>query len=68
MGPNRGAARIYIDGDLVTTVDLNDPQRTYRYVAFTKTWSSVGTHTIRIVAVGTPGHPRVDVDAFGVLR
>jgi hypothetical protein len=68
MGPNRGAARIYIDGKLATTVDLNDPDRTYRYVAFTKTWSSVGTHTIRIVAVGTPGHPRVDVDAFGIIR
>ena len=67
-GLNRGEARIYIDGELVTTVDLNAPQQAYRYVAFTRTWSSVGTHTIRVVAVGTPGHPRVDVDAFGVLR
>jgi hypothetical protein len=67
-GPNRGEARIYIDGALVTTVDLNDADHTYRYVAFTKRWSSVGTHTIRVVAVGTPGHPRVDVDAFGVIR
>jgi hypothetical protein len=67
-GPNRGEARIYIDGKLATTVNLNDPDQTYRYVAYTKTWSSVGTHTIRVVAVGTPGHPRVDVDAFGVIR
>jgi len=68
IGPNRGAARIYIDGKLAATVDLNDPDRTYRYVAYAKTWSNVGTHTIRVVAVGTPGHPRVDVDAFGVIR
>jgi hypothetical protein len=68
LGPNRGAARIYIDGNHVTTVDLNAPEPTYRYVAFTRTWSSVGTHTIRVVAVGTPDHPRVDVDAFGVIR
>jgi hypothetical protein len=67
-GPNRGEARIYVDGDLVTTVDLNAAGHTYRYVAYTKTWSSVGTHTIRIVAAGTPGHQRVDVDAFGVIR
>lgn len=68
MGPNRGEARIYVDGELVTTVDLGAPGETYRYVAFTKTWSSVGTHTIRVVAVGTPSRPRVDVDAFGVIR
>ena len=67
-GPNRGAARIYIDGKLVATVDLGDDERMYRYVAFTRTWSSVGRHTIRVVAVGTPGRPRVDVDAFAVLR
>jgi hypothetical protein len=67
-GPNRGEAEIYIDGELVTTIDLNDADHTYRYVAYTKTWSTVGTHTIRVVAVGTPGHPRVDVDAFGVVR
>jgi hypothetical protein len=67
-GPNRGEAQIYIDGELVTTIDLNAADHTYRYVAYTRTWSSVGTHTIRVVAVGTPGHPRVAVDAFGVIR
>jgi hypothetical protein len=67
-GPNRGEAEIYIDGELAATVDLNAADHTYRYVAYTRTWSSVGTHTIRVVAVGTPGHPRVDVDAFGVIR
>jgi hypothetical protein len=24
----------------------------------------VGTHTLKVVVVGTPGHPRVDVDGF----
>ena len=66
-GPNRGAARIYIDGVYQGTVNLNSPTTTYRYVAFTKSWSSVGTHTIKIVSVGTP-YARVDIDAFGMLR
>lgn len=66
-GPGRGSARIYIDGAYVTTVDLYAPTATYRYVAFARTWTSLGTHTIKVVSVGTP-YPRVDIDAFGVIR
>jgi N-acetylmuramoyl-L-alanine amidase len=66
-GPKRGTAKIYIDGVLAATVDLTAATNTYRFVAFSRTWSSVGTHTIRIVSVGTPV-PRVDIDAFGVIR
>ncbi|HSL97655.1 MAG TPA: N-acetylmuramoyl-L-alanine amidase [Candidatus Deferrimicrobiaceae bacterium] len=67
-GPNRGAVKVYVDGSLAATIDLYAPTRTTRYVAFSKTWSSVGYHTIKIVVVGTAGRPRVDVDAFEVLR
>jgi hypothetical protein len=67
VSPTRGSAKIYIDGVYQTTVDLNDPTTTYRFVAFSKTWSSVGTHTIKVVSVGSPV-PRVDIDAFGVIR
>ena len=63
----RGSAMIYVDGVLAATVDLNAPSATYRFVAFSKTWSTVGTHTIKVVSVGTPV-PRVDIDAFGVIR
>lgn len=66
-GPNRGSAKVYIDGVLAATLDLAADTSTYRFVAFSRTWSSVGTHTIRIVSVGTPV-PRVDIDAFGVIR
>lgn len=66
-GPNRGKVRIYVDGILHTTIDLGAPTYTYRWVAFSKSWSTTATHTIRVVAVG--GSPaRVDVDAFGVIR
>jgi hypothetical protein len=67
-GPNRGAVKIYVDGVFQATIDLYAETSGYRYVAFTKSWTSVGTHTIRVVAVGTPGRPRVAVDAFGVIR
>jgi len=67
-GPSRGSAKIYIDGSYVTTVSLYATTTTYRYVAYERTWGWSGTHTIRIVVVGTAGHPRVDVDAFGLLR
>ncbi len=66
-GPSRGRAKVYVDGVLQATVDLKASSTTYRFVAFSKTWSSVGSHTIRIVAVASPSM-RVDVDAFGVIR
>jgi hypothetical protein len=50
-----------------TTVNLNASSTTYRFVAFAKTWGAVGTHTIKVVSVGTPV-ARVDIDAFGVIR
>jgi hypothetical protein len=63
----RGSAEVYVDGVLAATVDLDGPTTMYRYVAFSKVWSAVGTHTIKIVSLGSPV-PRVDIDAFGVIR
>jgi hypothetical protein len=63
-----GSARIYIDGVLASTVSLNASSYTYRYVPFQKTWTTSATHTIKIVVVGTSGHPRIDIDSFVVLR
>ena len=63
-GPDRGSARVYVDGAYATTVSLYSRSRSYRYVAFAKNFGVVGRHTLRVVVVGTPGHPRVDVDAF----
>jgi len=68
LGPNRGEVAIYVDGVFQTTIDLGAATTTYRAVVFRKTWATVGTHRIRVVAVGTPGRERVDVDAFGVIR
>jgi hypothetical protein len=66
-GPGRGTAKIYIDNVLAATVYLNASTYTYRYIAFSKTWTSGGTHSIKVVSTGTPTG-RVDIDAFGVIR
>jgi hypothetical protein len=63
-GPNRGKATVYIDGKLSKTVNLNAAAYVSRSLVFAATWASSGKHTIKIVVLGTAGHPRVDLDAF----
>jgi hypothetical protein len=60
----RGQAKVYVDGHLSKTVTLYSTSAKNRQLIFAKNWSEVGHHTLRIVVVGTKGHPRVDVDAF----
>jgi len=67
-GSDRGAARVYVDGVLVATVSTQASQLATRAVVWSRAWARTGTHTIRIVVIGTPGDPRVDVDAFEILR
>ncbi|HXI45955.1 MAG TPA: hypothetical protein VNH13_06605, partial [Candidatus Acidoferrales bacterium] len=68
LAANRGAVKVYLDGTYVTTVDTYAPTTTYRRVIWSRTFGAAGTHTIRLVVVGTAGRPRVDLDAFLVLR
>ena len=65
LTPNSGQVAVYIDGDLVATVDTHADATTERFVALTRSWSSYGKHTIKLVAVGGL---RVDLDAFEVIR
>jgi hypothetical protein len=64
VGPTRGSADVYVDGELRSTVDLSSGTRETRRIVFAASWSTEGAHRIEIVVRGTPGHPRVDVDAF----
>lgn len=63
-GPNRGKAAVYIDGSYKGTIDLYATKYLARQVAYAYNWTANGTHTIRIVCLGTAGRPRVDIDAF----
>lgn len=66
-GPKRGKAKVYLDGQLVTRVDLYAPSLSERRIVFTAADLAAGQHTLRIVVSGTSGRPRVDIDGFVVL-
>jgi hypothetical protein len=68
LRPTSGAVKVYIDGVLAATIDTYADTTTYRQVVFNKGWSSYGSHTIRLVVVGTAGRPSFDLDAFEVIR
>jgi hypothetical protein len=61
---SRGSAYVYIDGVLKATVSLYSTTSAARAQVYAFNWSTEGTHTIRVVVVGTAGHPRIDVDAM----
>jgi hypothetical protein len=66
-GPDRGAARVYIDGKSTATVDAKAPKRIIRSILYVKLFSGLGRHTIQVKALGTAGRPRVDLDALIVI-
>lgn len=66
--PGYGKAKVYVDGVHVATVDLAATSASHRRIVYSKRWPTTGTHTIRVVCQATSGRPRVDVDAFVVLR
>ena len=37
-----------------------------KIVLFARNWSTSGSHKVKLVLTGTAGHPRFDIDAFGV--
>ena len=67
-GATSGQARVYVDGVLVSTVDLYSATARARVVVFRKAWSVAGTHTIEIRVVGTKGRARVELDGFAVVK
>ncbi len=63
-----GEVQVWIDGLLAGTIDTYAESTAYRQVVFSKAWSGYGSHTIKLVVVGTPDRPRVDLDAFEIIR
>jgi hypothetical protein len=59
---------VLIDGKSVAIVHLRATTSAQRQVVFTRTWATAGTHSIRIVCLGTRSHPQVSLDALLVLR
>ncbi len=60
--PDRGQFDVYVDGTKNATVDLFSSSGINRVVVWRTAMSSAGTHTVKIVSLGTPGRPRIDLD------
>jgi hypothetical protein len=67
IAASRGSATVKLDGGAAATVSTNGASLKTAMVVFVKTATS-GTHTLLLKVLGTPGHPRVDVDAFLVIH
>ena len=65
--PSDGEAFVSLDGHRVAAVHLNAGSLELRRVVWDARFQQVGTHRVTITVVGTPGHPRVDVDSMLVL-
>jgi hypothetical protein len=68
LGPSRGAARIYLDGVFVRSIDLHSATTIARRVVFARNWTVNGNHSLKVVVRGTGPHPRFDVDAIAFSR
>ncbi len=66
VGPTRGQANVYIDDELVAAVDVYARRFNARAAIFSTTFDRLGTHTITIEVVGTPGRQVIALDEFVV--
>jgi kumamolisin len=66
LGPTRGSASVTLDSGSAATISTHtgSPQ-TAEIVDVVKGKS--GSHKLVVKVLGTPGHPRVDIDAFIIL-
>ncbi len=67
-GIGRGKAYIYVGSTKVATIELYRSSAQARYVIWSKDWGVSATRVIKVKVLATSGRPRVDLDAFVVLR
>lgn len=67
IASNRGSATASLDGGAATTVNTHGTATNPARVVYTAT-KAAGTHSLVVKVLGTAGHPRVDVDAFLVIK
>jgi hypothetical protein len=65
-----GQVRVYVDGVLKATVDTRAPNTQVRQVLYAGPAlpGGVKSHTIKLVVVGTPGRPKVNLDGLALGR
>jgi hypothetical protein len=67
VNTDRGSASASVDGGAATTVSTNGPSLHPATIVYTKAVAA-GAHSLLLQVLGTAGHPRVDIDAFLVIR
>ena len=67
VGPTRGKAKVYLDGVYVATIDAYRSSYAARRVLFARNLAD-GSHTLKISALGTTGHPTVAIDNVYLLN
>jgi len=68
LSATSGAVQVFVDGVLAATIDTSAASTSERVLAFTRSWSGYGAHTIKLVVIGTADRPRADLDAFAVIQ
>ena len=71
VGPRnkyRGKARLYVDGVLITTLNMRSAVSRSRELVFARSFGASGTHTIMLVALGSGRAGFFGLDAFIVLQ
>ena len=63
-----GGVKVYLDGVYKGTVKTYSSTVKRRQIVWVSSALSNGSHKLKLVVVGTSGHPRVDVDAFVVIH
>lgn len=63
-----GAVKVYVDGRLSATVDTYAKTTSVRRQVWSKTFKTIGRHTITVKVVGTPKRQTVRVDGLTVRR
>ena len=67
VGPRFGSVRVVVDGRRGGTFSQRARRNGYRRVTFRLSWTHASAHTIRLVNVGTRGHPSFSIDGVAVL-
>jgi hypothetical protein len=66
-GPGRGRAHVAVDGSARTTVDLLRSSTQARRIVYASAWSNAAVRRLSIEVEGTPGRPKVELDAVLTL-
>ena len=65
---SRGSFKVYVDNVYKGTISTYLTSSKFRQIVYQYAWATPGTHKVKLVVSGTSGHPRIDADAFVVLR